>query len=1321
MRSFFLTVLFCSILSVALSQRSTPVASLPAASSLPLPPGSERFVPEWEANTRVRSYVDPEKEYVAPAFAGCSYDPVVSNLPYESLLIPVEPGKKLTIFVDDVEYDADYKPQRMFSESVRAAGNEVQGAWYPKSHVIPGEILYQNKRPYQQIRIYPIQVGQGGMEARKADRIMYRLGNTADPSENQPSVFRDYATESVLNQGNWYKLGVLRDGVYKLDAGFFSSIGLNTASIDPAKIRIFGNGSGMVPQANSDFRYDDLVEHAIYVEGGSDGTFNSSDYVLFYGESPHVWKYESGNDKFFHEQHLYSDTNFYFLSIDFASGVPKRIQTAATAPAETYTPSGTRGVHFSETEKSNQIKSGRYWLGEKFDLITERKYAFYVPDAQAGNSIRITARVAGRSDVNTSFQIWASNTLAGSLSMGSTNVNDNEAIYYKTAEGSFQVNSSVIQGDSLRIRMVFGPGGSSRSEGWLDWIEVDYGQRTDIRSAASATFRLTEGTGPGAIAKMSFANASGEYRFWDISNPVTVRNLPFTLSGTQADLRLRADSMKAIIAFTGDFRSPVSGRKIQNQNLHGATTPDYIVITHPILLVQADSLAAFHAQTYGRQTLVVTSSQIYNEFSGGKQDVSAIRDFLKMFYDRSGGSKPGFVCLFGDGSYDYKNQLKSPTVRNFVPTYQSRNSNSPTGSYTSDDFYGLLDDNEGFWGEGPLYDGFPHQTHLIDVAIGRLPLESTEEASAQLKKIFQYAGSSESFGPWRNRVVLVADHKDGEGSLHVSQANSYTTSIQSRNPSINVDKIYMDNYPSLNTASGLRFPDGKNALLEALDEGSLIVNYTGHGGELAWSNSRILELADISAMKNGNRTPAIVTATCEFGRYDDQDRRSGAELLVIKENGGAIALFTTLRLVYASPNKELNDNFYHYSLTFDSTLQRWYTVGEIMAKTKNETFPTNAFVDINSRNFTLLGDPGLFLAHPEMRAMVTEINGVTVQPGKTDSIRSLALVEVKGRVTDPLGNFLPSYSGDLNITVFDKPTYFITNLSKFPFYWQKNRIFNGTASILGGEFSFRFVVPIDITYDEGFGKMSFYFSNAETDGSGQYSNLYVGGTDTSAVADNVGPEVDLYINDNTWIDGSITGPDPYLYAEVFDQSGINTVGSGIGHEVSAVIDMDESDVLVLNDHYAAAKDDYQRGTIRYQLKDLEEGEHEATLRVWDVANNVSESRTRFIIADNANMAITRLLNYPNPFTTYTEFWIGHNQAGKMMDATVRIYTTSGKILKTIQGSFFAEGNFYKELSWDGLDDYGDPIGRGVYIYQVTLRDPDKGEKATEFERLVILR
>lgn len=1126
---------------------------------------------------------------------------------------------------------------------------------------------------------------------------------------------RSYTENSVLNQGSWYKLAITETGMYQLDRGYLQQLGINVDNIDPRKISIYGHDGGMLPQLNSAERHDDLKEIALQVTGESDGSLDNGDVVRFFARGPHVWNYDEEKEGYEHSYHLYSDSVFVFLHIGNEDGL--RVETQQNQ-ATTYAVSKLQSQLFYEKELYNLLKSGRNWMGENFDLNLERDFDFQLPDLDPNGEVRITIRAGARADRSTTMTASVNGNTLGSLSFSSVSVTRYEARFKRNRTETFTLPAQGLS-NSITLNLAYNKGGYSLAEAWLDWIEIDYDRRSDVSGNKVRIMSLTEGVGPNQVAEINFSNAGNNTQVWDVTEPTT----PVALSLNGGAASLKAESPRRLVSFAASFSSPASWQTVSNQNLHQPESIDYLIITHPLFREAADKLAAMHEVQYGQTTKVVYPSQIFNEFSAGTQDVTAIRDYIKMIYDRSAGAQPQAVVLVGDGTYDYKNITGSEIHRNYVMTYQSRESDSPTTSYTSDDFFGFMEPHEGNWGEGVE---MGHQFgHTIDIPVGRLPVETAEEANSLVDKLTAYVQNTvEQFGEWRQRLVLVADYKEGEGATHMNQANGYSGLIESNSPQTNIDKIFLDNYTAERTAGGLYFPDARRAMLDQFDRGALIINYTGHGGENAWSNATLLSLADIEAMQNGPRQPCVVTATCEFGRWDDHSFRSGGELFLLREDGGAIAMLTTVRLVYSYPNERLNRNFYEEVFTYDSEKGRMPTIGEIMMRTKNQTF-ANRGDDINSRNFTLLGDPGLILAYPKLQAQITNINGAVFDPSVPDTLRSLGKMTIEGIVTDEDGNHIQDFNGDMAVTVFDKPNkYFGRLVPSFSFFWQNSRIFSGNVQVIDGEFKFEFVTPLDISYEDGKGKISMYFHDEYRDGGGAYSNLIIGGTDPNAEPDNTGPQVQLYMNDESWKDGGKTGPDPYLYARLFDENGINTATGGVGHELIAFLDGDETSPIILNDYYTAANNDYRAGTIYYQLKDLEEGEHNLRLIVWDVANNPAEASTDFIVVSDALLAITEILGYPNPANLNNGdvgLLIGHNFQGKELEATVRILSTDGRLLNTLSSSFMASGNYYRGLSWNGESAAGTPVPSGMYVFDVLLKDKESGQVVRQASKLVVVR
>jgi len=1327
-RPSFLCLAFSAFMLLGISfvhgQGEKQAAPQPAAYSFDGTQGY--FRPKFEKPVGVSLRSNLNTLVDAPVFTGAALDNDIVNLPYKDILVPISSRERLR--VEDIQLEGSTEvSSRQFQSSVAESDLAIDD-WYPAKNVVVGEIEQRVGEYFQHIRIYPIQVNRSGDRLRKATSVSWTLGKELDRSRSSEAALRTYSSNSQLASGTWIKVGITGDGIYRVDYNDFPSFGVDPASIDPRTIRVHGNGGGMLPQEAGKHLYDDLVENPIWVSGQADGSFDNGDFILFYGHGPHDWKYNESMDLWTHQYNVYSDTTFYYLTFGGASGM--RLANIPSNPNTTNTPDYTDAIAFYERDDFNPLGSGRVWLGESFDLTTTRDYNFSLPGVQSNTDVMMTARLAGRSNVSQSFSIRESGNTIGNISVPVTNTSIYGNYWYRTNFQTIPIPSSQINDGSLDLQFTYSKPATS-SIGYMDYIEVNYRRSLSLSGSPSYLVLAQENVGPGEVFQYNISGANSDYRVWDITDKVAPREIQTNLNGSSLSFGVEADSIKEFFVFSGDaHRSPVKMTKVGNQNLHGLAQAEYIILTHPNFVGASTTLANFHRSFYNRTVHVVDIYQVFEEFSCGSPDPSAIRDFIKMFYDRgldNNTTLPKYVLMMGDGSYDYKNRISSG-LTNFMPTYQSRKSQRPTESYVSDDFFGFLDDGEGFWGERAGLEGGVQdilfmaegdsaiQTHGLDVAIGRMAVNTSQEANAIVAKVINYISDPTGFGPWRNRVLLVADHKDEDGQIHITQADSYTSDIESQEPCMNVDKIFMDNYLMENTASGAKFPDGRDALIQNLNEGSLLVNYTGHGGEIGWSNASILDVTDINNLDNGNRLAAYITATCEFGRWDDPARKSGAEVMFLREQGGSIAMFTTVRVVYSGQNFFLNQRFYDHVFDRDAQNQP-LTMGEIFRRTKNDSW----LGGINNRNFCLMGDPAMPLAFPTAQADITKINGVSVVDSIPDTLGALSLITIEGEVKDQQGNFLPNFNGLLSATVYDKPNQFTTRRSPYTFFWQKNRVFNGEATVTNGRFSFQFVVPIDISYDDGFGKISLYVEGSDRDGSGCRTNVFIGGASGSSITDDEAPEMELFMNDEKFVDGGLVGPDPTLVATIYDENGLNTVGTGIGHELTAVLDGNENDVIVLNDFYSALKDSYQEGRIEYPFSEMSDGEHHLEVKVWDVANNSATREVTFTVADNASIALGHVLNYPNPFTTNTKFYIEHNLNDRPLNVMVKVYTVSGRLVKTLEDSFYADGNIYCDLEWDGLDEYGDVLGRGVYVYQVLLKDETSGEKISKFEKLVVLR
>lgn len=1255
------------------------------------------------------------------AFEGAQYNSGIARLPfyYSKIKLSGSPTKVKVVLRDQQFLPLTAEENTVlqsFSKNNAILKNDIEAS---------AEIGLIKKESYAFLRFYPFRINPQTGAVEKL--VSFRADLQPDYSNRQQPSVQTYAANSVLATGTWYRIGLTTDGIYKLTYDFLKNIGMDPAQFNPNDLRVFGNGGGQLPYANAGFRRDDLSENSVFVsDGGTPGVFDTMDYVLFYGQSPNRWQVNTdpgGCTRFKHHVHLFSDSTFYFLTSD--QGASKKIQPQASSTLpfnKTVTTFDDFAYH--ELDAVNFIKSGREWYGEKFDILNSYSFTFNFPNIDASTPGKVSADVLGRADVPTQFQVST-----GSYSTTLSTNNTQTSVYYDPFGYStygcfaFTPSSSSVTVNVTRTT----PTNNQYWIGYLNYVEVNVRRQLNM-AGNQMSFRDSLSAGTGNISKFILANAPANVKIWDVTDPTNALEQVTTPNGNSQEFILPTDTLKEFFAWNGQsYLTPSFAGAVANQNLHAYGPTDLIMVAPPIFWNEATQLAQHHNTNDGLSVVLVTPQQIYNEFSAGAEDVSAIRDFMRMFYKRAQNSSelPKYLLLYGDGSYD--NKTHNGTNSNFIPTYHSINSTDPIKSYVSDDFFVLLDDNEGNW--------LPSDQDQPDAGVGRLPVKSVSESQTALNKIVRYttppgyvetnnqsscsnSGACSVFGDWRNIICFVGDDEDND--IHMSQADQLANFVDTAYDNYNVDKIYFDAYQQVATPGGDRYPDVVDAINKRIEKGCLIFNYTGHGGEVGLGHERVIEVSQINSWSNTCKLPLMFTATCEFSRWDDPERTSAGEYCFLNPDGGAVGLMSTVRLVFSQPNFTLNQNFYQYSL--DTLPGGVYPrLGDLNMLTKSTIPP-----DENNRNFTLLCDPALMLAYPQQRIRTKTVNGSPVNMTMPDTIHALSTVTITGEVDDLSGNKITSFNGIVYPTVFDKAAN-ITTLSNdgslsppYTFKLQKNILYRGKVSVVNGDFTFTFVVPKDIAYQYGVGRISYYGHNGNVDAQGYYENIIIGGTNANAPADNQGPEIKLYMNDDKFAFGGMTDENPEIYAVISDSNGVNTVGNGIGHDVVATLDGNTNNDIVLNDYYVADLNSYKKGQVRYKLSDLSPGEHNLKLKVWDVYNNSSTSYTEFLVAQSASFALDHVLNYPNPFTTKTQFFFEQNQCCQNLDIQVQIFTVSGRIVKTINTTEYAEGYRSDGIDWDGLDDYGDQIGKGVYVYRVKVRNAN-GEIADKYEKLVILK
>ena len=1153
--------------------------------------------------------------------------------------------------------------------------------------------------------------------------VSFNLKTVQASAKTTKTTAYNWKSSSVFKNGTWYKLGITESGIYKIDRDFLiNELGVDPNSITPSRIKIYGNGGAMLPQANAETWYDDPDENAIFVKGESDGSFDAADYILFYAQGAIKWSLSSDSTTFIHEKNRYSDTAYYFLNLT-SSGNGKRISETPAISGASNLINTYDAYDVIENDLENPIHSGRNWYGYKFDFEPTKSYTFPTQGIISNPRLSITTRVGGVSLSSSSMQVLVNNSNLGTLTFdpyGDPN--------YPTIKPSTKTWDSISTSNSNQnITLSYNKGSSSAAVAYTDYVRINYsrqlamyGNQTNFRSIESLKF---------GVSNFQVSNVDAGTQIWNITDLLNITAPSMSINGSTATFSAITNELQEFVVFSGaNFPSPKFKSNISAQNIHELTAPNLLIITHPKFKSEAEQLAQHRRENDNLKVEIVNINHIFNEFSSGMEDPSAIRNLCKMFYDRNPETFK-YLLLMGDCSYDYKNRLSTNT--NYVTVYESRNSENPISSHSSDDYFALLDDNEGEWCTSCTAEA---DKEYLDIGVGRIPAKTVEEAKGVVNKIIYYDSQNRDIqectdvtsyksGKWKNEVVVIAD--DSDANRHLISAELVAQSV-SEYPEYRVDKIYIDAYEQISGAGGQTAPTAKTEINRKMERGALIFNYSGHGGELGLSHEQVITVDQIRAWDNIENMPLMFTATCEFSRYDDPERTSAGEYTLLNDGGGVVGIVSTTRPVYGSENKLINGAFFGSVFEpIDSTTGEMPRLGDVMRNAKNGAIAKSN--GVNNRNFALLGDPSMRLAYPQENVVLTSINENNLSDTIADTLQALSKVTMSGEIRDAGNNLISDFNGVVEVSIYDKITTYRTlgdeNGSPRNFDERNTRIFEGLASVNEGKFEFSFVVPKDIKYNFGFGKAMFYAAsdNLDTDAHGSNLDFIVGGSNPNAANDDTPPEINLFMDDESFVHGGTTGNSPVLLAKLFDEHGINTTGVGVGHEISAVLDRKTNDAVVLNEYYTSELNDYQNGVVKYPFENLSTGTHNITLKAWDTYNNSNEAYIEFVVLDDAKLALDHILNYPNPFTTNTSFHFDHNRACDDLQVMIQVYTISGKLIKTLQKDFMHAPAHISGIDWDGKDDFGQNIGRGVYIYRVKVRSLSDNAQVQEYQKLVILK
>lgn len=1105
------------------------------------------------------------------------------------------------------------------------------------------------------------------------------------------NLFKDLP---ILNTGQWVKVKVSESGVYKITYDDLVSYGF----ANPKSVCIFGNDSGELSQQNGDPEAGSLREIPLEKHFGSDAILNKGDYILFYGRLPETWEYDNINKKFIHNKHNFCESSYYFITVD--NGNSKNIVTLNSPSSYEKTITSYDEYYYVENDNSNLVKSGSEW----YESFIEKDIDFNFENYQTGKSVKIDWRAIVGAPYLTSYSVFADGNLIEIDTVGSYGSSGNFGIYSNVTK-----DISVSDG-SISLKFKYSDFGIE-AKAWLDYVRISTLSKLK-KNSKQLHFRASESIQYSSVRYQ--IESTSELNIWDITDYEKTIKLTTSYTNGQLYFNDNSNSLKQYVAFKeSECLTPEFVSSIKNQNLVGDSKLDMIIVCHDDFKESAQKLADMHTSLDGFNVKIVSQFEIFNEFSAGKPDVSAIRNYFRHVYFNSSKDihKLKYVLLMGDGSYDNRNFTEDTKL---IMTYQSKASINPGSTFISDDFFAIFENDKGVDNSGSF-------TGSLLIGMGRFPVNDKTEAEYLVNKTINYATDKEYRGSWQNDLCFIADDLDGGSvsqSEHMTYADKLTTQINESYPFFNFEKIFTDAFKQTTTAAGERYPDANKAIQDRVKKGALIINYTGHGSEYRFAGEDIVNENELMNWENEKKLPLIITASCEISRFDDYSIKSLGEKMILHEKGGAIALLSTTRVVYSSSNYTLNSTLFKYLFNEDET-GRNITLGEAIRLTKNAS--GDGF-NQNSRSFVLLGDPALRLAVPRFRVITDSINGKNISQ-ISDTLGALSFVSVSGHLENELSE-KSQKSGKLKVVVYDKPKLIRSlgndGFEPVEFYVQNTILFRGNVSVENGHFSFDFILPKDISYQTGSGKISMYYWDGEIDGTGSTSDFIISGSNPTPILDEEGPEIALYMNDTTFRDGDKTNQNPELLVKVFDKSGINVSDYSIGHEAIATLDDDVFNQQILNEFYEASLNSYQRGEFRYPYSNLEVGKHSIKVKVWDVFNNSSEEEINFYVTNSDKLQIYDLLNFPNPAKTYTNFTFKHNQSDQELDVIVRIYSIYGQRVAELEYNILPVGFNSGEMKYDFELSSGNIPESGIYLYTITVSNED-GKSSESSSKLIIIK
>ncbi len=1110
-----------------------------------------------------------------------------------------------------------------------------------------------------------------------------------------------------LFSGEWYKIEVPNQGVHSISKDWLEDqLGINLPSISNSSIQMYGVPGGILDASSN---YDDterLLPISTLVDDGGDGSFdNPADRILFYASGVDDVSYDNETQRDQLTKNIYTSTNYVYLRIG-DNTILNRIATEEMASQPEVLVRQYQMSSFLHEDQVNLLDdfistqgSGQNWYGQ--ELSNTGSFSFSAKGLVPVSGLTeatVVARLAGRSSEREEITLRIGSE-EENRTFTAVNTSNIEALYARDVTMEKEV-VGISSDDEIFVDF------QKRDRDarlWLDELSV-HGTAPIEYTSGALEFNNILALATSDEAGLSISSQT-DLTIWNITDKRNISAVTPLTANDQLVISTNSDEVERFVAFSDDdISNPENASLVEFRNVIEEGKVDLLIITPPLLTAVATRLQDHRSSLSGLSSLVISPEEIYDVYSAGRQDPSAIRNYIRDLYRTHASFR--YVLLLGDGSYDYRHLNQNYRDENLVPTYETVNSLDPLLAFPSDDFYALLDDDEGASLRGDL-----------DIAVGRIPVNTLSEGQEIISKIINYdlSRSTSTDGLWKTRVVFLADDEDN--NIHINDADQIAEEMAETFPVANQEKIYFDAFRQESTPGGNRYPEASARLTNLVEGGALVVNYLGHGGPNGWGQERVLKLDDINGWNNFDRLPLVITATCSFTGFDDPSRTTAGEATMLNPLGGAVALFTTVRSVFASQNFRLTRQVFNHMWTKEGGA--FLSIGEIMRRAKNDN-PNDA---TNGRKFFLIGDPTLQLAIPNLDIRTDRINGLTLTEDD-DPIRVSALdqVSIEASIIDNIGNVMSTYNGLADIIIYDKPQSLQTlgnDERSFvkTYRSQQNIIYQGRAEVINGKIETTVTIPVDIDYNIGAAKISYYTTGENLpEAIGFTEALLVGGASTNPIQDDLPPTIEVFLNNRSWTEDQEVPTINTAIIDLSDDFGINLSTSAIGHEVTAVIDGDARTTQILTSLYQASALDPTSGSIFVDLEELEPGPHTLEITAFDIANNVASEVISFVVSEDFERSITNIDISPNPLIDQGNFLIETDLPDELVSVEIETFDELGRrINQTTKTIMNSNGQITGQL--EGLVNTS-----GIYVIYFTLSSQSLGDREiSKAEKVLFLK